>query len=78
MSRIKIDIATDEFEFVKEAIAYKAKTLIDYLDRCKAECEIKDVEINGFNNALREMIDNPTFKKLGRPRKTVRRTRNAK
>jgi len=27
---------------------------------------------------LREMIDNPTFKKLGRPRKTVRRTRNAK
>jgi len=52
--------------------------LIDYLDRCKAECEIKDVEINGFNNALREMIDNPTFKKLGRPRKTVRRTRNAK
>jgi hypothetical protein len=78
MSRIKIDIATDEFEFVKEAIAYKSKALIDYLDRCKAECEIKDVEINGFNNALREMIDNPTFKKLGRPRKTVRRTRNAK
>ena len=41
MSRIKIDIADDEFEFVKEAIAYKAKALIDYLDRCKENVKLK-------------------------------------
>ena len=78
MSRIKIDIANDEFDFIKEAIAYKAKSLIDYLDRCKEECEINDIEINNFNNLLREMIEKPTVKTASKPRKNERRTRNAK
>jgi len=78
MSRIKIDIANDEFDFIKEAIAYKAKSLIDYLDRCKEECEINDIEINNFNNLLREMIEKPTVKTASKPRKNARRTRNAK
>ena len=33
--RIIIDIAVDEFEFIKEAIAFKARSLISYLDTCK-------------------------------------------
>jgi hypothetical protein len=68
--RIKLDIAQDEFDFVKEAIAYKAKSLIDYLDRCKEESEINDIEINNFNNMLREMIQTPipTKRRVGRPK----------
>lgn len=40
--RIIIDIAVDEFEFVKEAIAFKARSLISYLDTCKEHHESND------------------------------------
>ena len=35
MSRITIDIAEDEFEFIKAAIEFKTLALTTYMDRCK-------------------------------------------
>jgi len=42
--RIIIDIAPDEFEFIKAAIEYKAKTLLNYLDVCKEYSEENETE----------------------------------
>ena len=42
--RIVIDIAVDEFEFIKEAISYKARSLISYLDTCKEHHEEQQAE----------------------------------
>jgi aspartate ammonia-lyase len=68
--RIVIDIAVDEFEFIKEAITHKARSLISYLDTCKEhheEQQAKPVTIGSTFAANKRAV--------GRPRKQVRRTR---
>lgn len=66
--RIVIDIAVDEFEFIKEAISYKARSLISYLDTCKEHYEEQQVEPVTIGNAF-------TQNKRAAARKQVRRTR---
>jgi hypothetical protein len=66
--RIVIDIAVDEFEFIKEAIAYKARSLIRYLDTCKEHHEEQQAEPVKLGNAF-------TANKRATARKQVRRTR---
>ena len=68
--RIIIDIAVDEFEFIKEAIAYKARSLISYLDTCKEHHEEQQAEPIKIGNAFTR-----NKRAVGRPRKQVRRTR---
>lgn len=42
MSRITIDVAKEELEFIREALAQKYRDLISYLDRCEEEsCKTK-------------------------------------
>jgi hypothetical protein len=50
--RIVIDIAVDEFEFIKEAISYKARSLISYLDTCKEHHEEQQAEPVKIGNAF--------------------------
>jgi hypothetical protein len=66
--RIIIDIAIDEFEFIKEAIAYKARSLISYLDACKEHHEEQKAEPVAVGNAF-------TVNKRAAARKQVRRAR---
>jgi hypothetical protein len=66
--RIIIDIATDEFEFIKEAIAFKARSLISYLDTCREYHEEQQAEPVIVGNAF-------TVNKRAAARKQVRRTR---
>jgi len=83
--RIVIDIAVDEFEFVKEAISFKARHLIDYLDACKKTAEkpkeaFDDGRVSSTIAAAIEhfaTIEKPTPKRRGRPplNKTAKRTR---
>ena len=83
--RILIDIAVDEFEFVKAAIAFKARCLIDYLDACKKNAEkpkepLDDGRVSSTIAAAIEhfkTIEKPTPKRRGRPplNKTKKGTR---
>jgi hypothetical protein len=87
--RILIDIAVDEFEFVKEAISFKARHLIDYLDACKKNAEkpketFNDKKVSSTIAAAVEhfvTIEKPysphTSKRRGRPplNKTKKGTR---
>ena len=41
MSRITMDVAEDEFEFIKAAIEYKARSLVHYIEHCR---EISHIE----------------------------------
>ena len=66
--RIIIDIATDEFEFIKEAIVFKARSLISYLDTCREYHEEQQAEPVIVGNAF-------TVNKRAAARKQVRRTR---
>jgi hypothetical protein len=66
--RIVIDIAVDEFEFIKEAISYKARSLISYLDTCKEHHEEQQAEPVKIGNAF-------TRNKRAAARNQVRRTR---
>jgi len=66
--RIMIDIAVDEFEFIKEAISYKARSLISYLDTCKEHYEEQKTLPEFKGNAF-------TANKRATARKQVRRTR---
>jgi len=68
IDRIVIDIAVDEFEFVKEAIAFKARSLISYLDTCKEHHELQQTLPEFKGNVF-------TAKKRAAARKQVRRTR---
>jgi hypothetical protein len=67
-NRIIIDIAVDEFEFIKEAISFKARSLISYLDTCKEYHEEQQAEPIKLGNAF-------TSNKRATARKQVRRTR---
>ena len=59
--RIVIDIAPDEFEFIKEAIAQKTRSLLLYMDACQ-------------ENALKEKYKNdPRFPNFSQTK--TRRTR---
>jgi hypothetical protein len=66
--RIIIDIAVDEFEFIKEAIAFKARSLISYLDTCKEHHEEQQAAPEIVGNAF-------TVNKRAAARKQVRRAR---
>ena len=74
--RILIDIAVDEFEFVKAAIAFKARYLISYLDDCKKNAEKPDAVISHFVE-VKKTYPPHTPKRRGRPplNKTAKRTR---
>jgi hypothetical protein len=65
--RIVIDIAVDEFDFIREAISYKARSLISYLDTCKEHHEKQQAEPIKIGNAF-------TKNKRAAARKQVRRT----
>ena len=67
--RIIIDIAVDEFEFIKEAIAYKARSLISYLDTCKEHHEEQQAEPVKIGNAFTRNKRAAARKQLGRTRK---------
>ena len=83
--RIIIDIAVDEFEFIKEAIAFKARSLISYLDTCKEHHEEQQavaLSINEMQEIKKEIDDefdkeyaknqvewNKPVKRRGRPAK---------
>jgi hypothetical protein len=66
--RINIDIADDEFDFIKAAIEHKTLSLITYMDRCKEEAELVEKRLE---------FPAPTPVRRGRPpaKKTNRRTR---
>ena len=68
MSRITIDIAADEFDFVKTAIENKTIALINYMEHCKNIAQLEQMR-------TQFPIDVPAPR--GRPaaKKTVRRTR---
>ena len=72
--RILIDIAVDEFEFVKAAIAFKARYLISYLDDCKKNAEKPDAVISHFVE-VKKTYSPHTSKRRGRPplNKTAKR-----
>jgi hypothetical protein len=61
MERIVIDIAVDEFDFVKEAIAFKARSLISYLDTCKEHAQQQEEEVLKEHGVL------TTKRRVGRP-----------
>jgi hypothetical protein len=67
--RIIIDIAVDEFEFIKEAISFKARSLISYLDTCKQQHEEQQAEPIKIGNAFTRNKRAAARKQLGRTRK---------
>ena len=62
--RIIIDFARDEFDFIKGAIEYKSRVLLNYLNECKIEADKEDggtfsaiYQPSAFNQILRKMVD---------------------
>lgn len=68
MSRITIDVAANEFDFIKSAIENKALTLINYMEHCKTVSRLREMQPE---------FPIPDPVKRGRPplKKTARRTR---
>jgi len=70
MSRITIDVAKDEFEFIKAAIEYKARSLVHYMEHCK--------ETSNIEEKMEAVFTQPEIKpRRGRPpmKKTARGAR---
>jgi hypothetical protein len=68
MSRITIDVAGEEFDFIKAAIEHKTLALINYMEHCR---DVSRLEKIRSEFPVAEPI------KRGRPplKKTTRRTR---
>jgi len=79
--RIIVDFDRNEFDFIKGAIEYKSRVMLNYFDECKAEADKEDggafsafYKTTGFQKILDELIDQtheikPVLKKRGRPSK---------
>jgi len=68
--RILMDVARNEFEFIKGAIEHKTKILLNYFDECKAESDKEDggafsaiYQPSAFSQVLRRMVDEEYKKK---------------
>ena len=68
--RILMDVARNEFEFIKGAIEHKTKILLNYLDECKAEADKENggafsaiYQPSVFSQMLRKMVDEEYEKK---------------
>lgn len=43
MSRITIDVAGEEFDFIKAAIEHKTLSLINYMEHCKTVSRLEEM-----------------------------------
>ena len=75
--RINIDIADDEFDFIKAAIEFKTLSLITYMDRCKEEAELTKMRLEFPVPETSKPNAFTINKRRGRPpaKKTTRRIR---
>ena len=66
--RITIDIADNEFDFIKTAIESKTLALTNYMEHCKDIAKLEQMQTEFKGNAF-------TVNKRAAARKQVRRTR---